>query len=195
MGIQNWTYSHMGNGTGPELLAIFEKVIVALAAPYNVEVQFVMSPRISHCYSSLMAINDTDAVISALYGSRPTTRCEGGAFKLSSSTSILLVRDQAHGFYSGLHNIDSIHETVSRPSYFSKKVFKEIITFSLAPSHETWGSETHITTVTLVYKFHLFDRLFNLSARKWRKSYCAGIHYARILLDLSSKLGDLHKNP
>lgn len=54
----------MGNGTGTELLAIFEKVIVALAAPYNVEVQFVMSPRISHCYSSLMAINDTDAVIS-----------------------------------------------------------------------------------------------------------------------------------
>lgn len=28
-------------------------------------------------------------------------------FKLSSSTSILLVRDQAQGFYSGLNKIDS----------------------------------------------------------------------------------------
>ena len=54
----------VGNGTGPELLAIFEKVIIALAAPYNVEIRFVTSPRTYHSYSTLLAINDTDVVSS-----------------------------------------------------------------------------------------------------------------------------------
>ncbi|KAJ5421435.1 hypothetical protein N7491_009880 [Penicillium cf. griseofulvum] len=192
----------VGNGTGPELLAIFEKVILALAAPYNVEIQFVTSPRTYHSYSTLLAINDTDVVSSetltdadhyeafcrqvvslgacaifrtsisaqALYMVRDRLQAvKVEHFKLSSSTSILLVRDQAQGFYSGLNKMDSNQETVSRSSYFSKKVFEQILTFSLARSREVWGSETPITTVTLVYKFHLFDGLFYSWAQEWKK--------------------------
>ncbi|KAJ5210068.1 hypothetical protein N7472_000207 [Penicillium cf. griseofulvum] len=200
----------VGNGTGPELLAIFEKVILALAAPYNVEIQFVTSPRTYHSYSTLLAINDTDVVSSetltdadhyeafcrqvvslgacaifrtsisaqALYMVRDRLQAvKVEHFKLSSSTSILLVRDQAQGFYSGLNKMDSNQETVSRSSYFSKKVFEQILTFSLARSREVWGSETPITTVTLVYKFHLFDGLFYSWAQEWKKAYGVDIQF------------------
>jgi hypothetical protein len=50
------------NGTGPELQAIFERVIVALAAPYNVEVRFVTYPQTYYSYSNLLAINDAELV-------------------------------------------------------------------------------------------------------------------------------------
>ncbi|KAJ5817161.1 hypothetical protein N7447_009394 [Penicillium robsamsonii] len=199
----------VGNGTGPELLAIFKKVILTLAAPYNVEVRFVTSPRTYHSYSTLLAINDTDVVSSetltdadhyeafcrqivslgacaifrtsisaqALYMVRDRLQAvKVEHFNMSSSTSILLVRDQAQGFYSGLNKMDSKQETVSRSSYFSKKVFEEILTFSLARSREVWGSETP-TTVTLVYKFHLFDGLFYSWAKEWKESYGVDIQF------------------
>jgi nicotinamidase-related amidase/isocitrate/isopropylmalate dehydrogenase len=198
----------VGNGTGPELLAIFEKVILALAAPYNLKIRFVTSPRTYHSYSTLLAINDTDVVSSetltdadhyeafcrqivslgacaifrtsisaqALYMVRDRLQAvKVEHFKLSSSASILLVRDQAQGFYSGLNKMDSTQETVSRSSYFSKKVFEQILTFSLARSREVWGSEP--PTVTLVYKFHLFDGLFYSWAKEWKKSYGVDIQF------------------
>ncbi|KAJ5153862.1 uncharacterized protein N7500_009301 [Penicillium coprophilum] len=200
----------VGNGTGPELLAIFEKVILALAAPYNLDIRFVTSPRAYHSYSTLLAINDTDVVSSetltdadhyeafcrqvvdlgacaifrtsisaqALYMVRDRLQAvKVEHFKMSPSASILLVRDQAQGFYSGLNNMDSNQETVSRSSYFSKKVFETILTFSLARSREVWGSDSPITTVTLVYKFHLFDGLFYSWAKEWKESYGVDIQF------------------
>ncbi|KGO37242.1 hypothetical protein PEX1_011930 [Penicillium expansum] len=200
----------VGNGTGPELLAIFERVIIALAAPYNMEVRFVTSPRTYHSYSSLLAINDTDVVSSetltdadhyesfcrqvvtfgacaifrtsisaqALYMVRDRLQAvKVENFKMSPSTSILLVRDQAQGFYSGLNTIDSNQEIVSRSSYFSKKVFEQVLTFSLARARETWGPETPITTATLVYKFHLFDGLFYSWAKEWKEYYGVDIQF------------------
>ncbi|KAJ5779111.1 hypothetical protein N7457_006831 [Penicillium paradoxum] len=185
----------VGNGTGSELIAIFKKVIVALATPYNVEVQFFTSPRIYHSYSSLLAMNNTEAVTSetltdadhyeafcrevvtlgacaifrtsmsaqALYIVRDRLQAvKLEHFQLSSSTSILLVRDQAQGFYSGLNTIDSSQETVSRRSYFSKSIFEEILTFSIA-----------------LYKFHLFDGLFHLWAQEWKGSYGVDIHFVQ----------------
>ncbi|KAJ5193265.1 hypothetical protein N7449_009407 [Penicillium cf. viridicatum] len=59
-------------------------------------------------------------------------------FKLSWSISILLVRDQAQGFYSGLNTIDSTQDTISRSPYFNKRVFEEVVTYSLACNRETW---------------------------------------------------------
>lgn len=197
----------VGNGTGPELLAVFQRVIVALAAPYGVQVQFITSPRTYHSYSSLLATNDTDVVSAetltdadhyedfcrqvvsrgacaifrtsisaqALYMVRDrllAVKIEH--FKLSSSTSILLVRDQAQGFYSGLNKINSAQETVSRSSYFSKGIFERILKFSLARARETWGGDT-VKTITLVYKFHLFDGLFHSWAQEWQKSFGIGV--------------------
>jgi hypothetical protein len=58
-------YRHLTSptGTGPELAAVFEQVIQSLAAPYHCTVTLVRSPHVYHSYSSLLAINDTDAVI------------------------------------------------------------------------------------------------------------------------------------
>ncbi|KAE8312442.1 hypothetical protein BDV41DRAFT_577631 [Aspergillus transmontanensis] len=52
----------VGNGTGSELAAVFEHVIQALATPFGLHIAFVRPPRNYHSYSSLLAINDTDAV-------------------------------------------------------------------------------------------------------------------------------------
>jgi nicotinamidase-related amidase/isocitrate/isopropylmalate dehydrogenase len=202
----------VGNGTGPELLAVFQKVIVALAAPYDVQVQFVTSPRIYHSYSSLLAINDTDIVSAetltdadhyedfcrqvvsrgacamfrtsisaqALYMVRDRLLAvKVEHFKLSASTSILLVRDQAQGFYSGLNKIDSAQETVSRSSYFNKGIFEQILKFSLERARETWGADTVIKTITLVYKFHLFDGLFHSWAQEWQKSFGIDVQFVQ----------------
>ncbi|KAJ5493301.1 hypothetical protein N7539_002047 [Penicillium diatomitis] len=193
----------VGHGTGPELLAVFQQVIVALAAPYQLQIQFVTSPRTYHSYSSLLAINDTDVVSSetlldadhyeeycrqvvargacaifrtsisaqALYMVRDRLfAVKVEHFELNPSTSILMIRDQAQGFYSGLNTIDAAQETVSRSTYFNKKVFERVLQFALARARETWGNETEIRTVTLVYKFHLFDGLFYTWAKEWQNS-------------------------
>lgn len=61
-------------------------------------------------------------------------------FIISWSTSILLVRDRTQGLYSGLNTIDSAQKTVSRSSYFNKRVFEDVPPFSLARTRETWDS-------------------------------------------------------
>ncbi|KAJ6043684.1 hypothetical protein N7499_006103 [Penicillium canescens] len=202
----------VGNGTGPELLAVFEKVILALAAPYDLEIKFIKSSRTYHSYSSLLAINDTDVVTEetltdadhyegfcrevsslgacavfrtsisaqALYMVRDRLQAvKVEHFELNPSTSILLMRDEAQGCYSGLNKFDSTRETVTRSTYFSKGVFEQLLAFSLARAHEVWGPEVDINTVTLVYKFHLFDGLFYSWAQEWEGSFGVGIHFVQ----------------
>jgi isocitrate/isopropylmalate dehydrogenase len=100
-------------------------------------------------------------------------------FKLSSSTSILLVRDQAKGFYSGLNKIDSAQETVSRSSYLNKGIFEQILKISLARARETFGGDTIIKTIMLVYKFHLFDGLFHSWTQEWQKCFGVGVQFVQ----------------
>lgn len=200
----------VGNGTGPELMAIFERVIISLAAQRNLELRFVKSDRIYHSYSSLLAINDTEVLTEetiidadhyerfcrevarlgvhaifrtsisaqALYMVRDRLQAvKVEQFKLSSSSSVLLVRDQAQGFYSGLNEIDSKGTTVKRSSYFSKDVFEQVLKFSLARARETWGPSVPINTVTLVYKFHLFDGLFHSWSKEWKNTFGVDVKF------------------
>ncbi|EAW12307.1 isochorismatase family hydrolase [Aspergillus clavatus NRRL 1] len=190
----------VGNGTGPELTAIFERVIQALAAPHNLTITFTRSPRLYHSYSSLLAINDKDAVTdetlldashyrawcedAVAHGVRAIFRTSISAqalylvreqlqaikvehFKLSPTASVLLVRDQAQGFYSGTNSINPAGDTVSRTAFFSKDVFTNIVEYALLRARRLWPTGP-LPPVTMIYKFHLFDGLFHSWAQEWQ---------------------------
>ena len=200
----------VGEGTGPELMGIFEKVVTALATPYNLKLQFIKSSRKYHSYSSLLATNDKDVLAEetlidadhyekfcrevsnlgvraifrtsisaqALYMVRDRLQAvKVEHFNVSSSSSVMLVRDQAQGYYSGVNEIDAKGTTVTRNSYFSKAVFEQVLAFSIARAREVWGPDVPITTVTLVYKFHLFDGLFHSWSQEWKETYGADIKF------------------
>ncbi|KAF7184401.1 hypothetical protein CNMCM7691_005221 [Aspergillus felis] len=199
----------VGNGTGPELTAVFERVIQSLAAPYNVTVTFLRSSRIYNSYSSLLAINDTDAVTeetladAAHYGQfckeviscgvRAIFRTSISAqalylvreqlqaikvehFTLSPTSSILLVRDQAQGFYSGTNSVSSTKDAVSRTAHFSKAVFTRILSYALGRANQLWGQTN---SVTMIYKFHLFDGLFHTWAIEWERTFGVPIRFVQ----------------
>ncbi|GIK01922.1 hypothetical protein Aspvir_005963 [Aspergillus viridinutans] len=199
----------VGNGTGPELTAVFERVIQSLAAPYNVTVAFLRSSRIYHSYSSLLAVNDTDAVTeetlvdAAHYrqfckeavscGVRAIFRTSISAqalylvreqlqaikvehFVLSPTSSILLVRDQAQGFYSGTNSVNTTKDAVSRTAHFSKAVFTRILSYALGRTNQLWGKTN---SVTMVYKFHLFDGLFHTWATEWERTFGVTIWFVQ----------------
>ncbi|KAL2864491.1 Isochorismatase-like protein [Aspergillus lucknowensis] len=207
----------VGNGTGPELAAVFKEVIQTLGSLYDVKIRFIQSPRMYHSYSSLLAINDTDAVtqetlidaehyrqfcteVAALgVGAMFRTSISAQAlylvrdqlhavkvehFGLGPSTSILLVRDQAQGFYAGYNEIDGTNNTVSRTSRFSKAVFEQILSFALTRARQVWGGgpdqdDFIVGTVTMVYKFHLFDGLFHSWAQEWQRSFGVRIEFVQ----------------
>lgn len=85
----------------------------------------------------------------------------------SSSAEVLLVRDQAQGFYSGINKHAPDLSSVSRSSTFSRNVFERLVDYGLKRAHEHWGGEAKIENVLLVYKFHLFDGIFDAWARTW----------------------------
>ncbi|RAL08851.1 Isochorismatase hydrolase [Aspergillus homomorphus CBS 101889] len=197
----------VGAGTGPELAEVFEQVIHALAAPYGTKVDFFRSTRIYNSYSSLLAVNETDAVTeetrqdtihyrqfceeAAARGVRAIFRTSISAQALylvreqleavkcehywqSPTASLVLVRDQAQGFYSGENEVHEDGRAVSRTVHFRKAIFDRIIAFGLARARQFLGEKTKgavIDTITLVYKFHLFDGLFLQWARDWEQTH------------------------
>ena len=82
------------------------------------------------------------------------------------SGDILLVRDQAQGFYTGSNHYALDSSTVSRTCDFSSTTFDRIITYALSRAHEHWGKHAELS-LTLVYKHHLFDGVFDDWSREW----------------------------
>ncbi|GKZ66771.1 hypothetical protein AnigIFM50267_000640 [Aspergillus niger] len=198
----------VGAGTGPELAAVFEQVIHALATPYGTKIDFFRSPRIYNSYSSLLAANEIDAVTeetrqdtihyrqfceeAAARGVRAIFRTSISAQALylvreqleavkcehywqSPTTSLVLVRDQAQGFYGGINEVEKDGKAVSRTVHFRKAIFDRIIAFGLTRARQLLEARitgaAAIDTITLVYKFHLFDGLFLQWARDWEQTY------------------------
>ncbi|OJJ70089.1 hypothetical protein ASPBRDRAFT_129917 [Aspergillus brasiliensis CBS 101740] len=191
-----------GNGTGPELMGVFEAVLQSLGTASNLTIRFLRSDRIYHSYSSLLAINETDAVTSETLADAAHYRqfCEKAAsqgvsgifrtsvsaqalylvreqleavkiehFRVSPSASIILVRDQAQGFYSGTNILSPTKDAVYRTACFSKDVFSRIVTFALRRARTLLPTaDDNIEAITLVYKFHLFDGLFHTWAQEWQ---------------------------
>ncbi|CAD6577517.1 MAG: hypothetical protein ASARMPREDX12_008928 [Alectoria sarmentosa] len=83
------------------------------------------------------------------------------------SAEILLIRDQAQGFYTGSNTYSLDALVVARTSQFDKAVFSRIVTYSLSRARRCWGKDSKVDSVTLVYKHHLFDGIFDVWAREW----------------------------
>lgn len=89
-------------------------------------------------------------------------------------TSILFIRDQAQGFYTGSNNYDHGKETVSRTCQFSKEVTGRIISYSLERARQ---ANHAVDSVFMVYKHHLFEGIFDLWAAEWSKEHRVTIEF------------------
>ena len=87
------------------------------------------------------------------------------------SADVLLVRDQAQGFYTGSNTYSSDGQAVSRTSHFDKAIFDRIIKYSLLRADKCWGENIRVDCIILVYKHHLFDGLFDVWAQEWSKEF------------------------
>ena len=93
------------------------------------------------------------------------------------SVEILLIRDQAQGFYTGSNTYSLDALAVSRTSRFEKAIFDRIVTYSLSRGRRCWGENTKIDSLTLVYKHHLFDGIFDVWAQEWSQKHDLHIQF------------------
>ncbi|KAB8076140.1 hypothetical protein BDV29DRAFT_170837 [Aspergillus leporis] len=92
-------------------------------------------------------------------------------FKIGNANALLFVRDEAQGFYAGTNKYDSNQHSLTRTSTFSRATFDRILEFTLDRAREEWGADNVPKTVTLAYKFHLFDGVFQTWADHWKSQF------------------------
>lgn len=73
----------------------------------------------------------------------------------AGDTSLLLVRDEAQGFYTG----ENEHSPglVTRTTTFSREITEKVIAFALERAGREWP-DGRIDQIVMAYKFHLLDR-------------------------------------
>lgn len=91
-----------------------------------------------------------------------------------AKTSVLLVRDQAQGFYTGSNDIGE--GTVSRTCHFRRDVFGRIVSYALERAAQVWDNGA-INSILMVYKFHLFGGIFDSWAKELSKEYAIDIKF------------------
>ena len=89
----------------------------------------------------------------------------------NQEADIILVRDQAQGFYTGVNTYLPGKEIVSRTCSFSKDVTDRIVCYTLSRALGLWGADAVIESVAMVYKHHLFDGLMDTWAKEMSKKY------------------------
>ena len=67
---------------------------------------------------------------------------------------------------------------MSRSCQFSKELTGRIIAYSIDRARQLWGDDA-IASVSMVYKFHLFDGVFSAWAKEWSKEYGIKIEYVQ----------------
>ena len=92
--------------------------------------------------------------------------------------SMLLVRDEAQGFYTGINEYDSSCQSVSRSSTFSKDLMGRIIAYALARAKNMWDSK-HVESIDLIYKFHLFDGVMSRWAEDWTQTFGIQVNFVQ----------------
>lgn len=88
--------------------------------------------------------------------------------------SILLVRDQAQGFYTGSNDVGE--GIVSRTCHFSKELFGRIVSYSMDRARQLWGPDA-IDSIAMVYKHHLFGSTFDGWAKQLSKQYAVKVEF------------------
>ncbi|MFF4989263.1 isocitrate/isopropylmalate family dehydrogenase [Streptosporangium saharense] len=176
----------VGQGTGPELAAVFERVLNRIADTYSVGIDLTRSERLYHSYSSLKAGAGVERIreltrqdadhytefcrtraalgvpavfrtainAQSLYLVRQRLRAVKVDVIGPPEMSLLLVRDEAQGFYTGenTHSPDSLVRTMA----FSREITEQIIAFAVRRARQEWpdgGAER----IIMAYKFHLLD--------------------------------------
>ncbi|KAI9768113.1 MAG: hypothetical protein M1839_004194 [Geoglossum umbratile] len=187
----------VGQGTGPELANVFERVILDFARLYSVELELHRSPRIYHSYFSLLDDGNVDRMhqltsedakhyeefcqqevavgtpvifrtamnAQSLYIVRQNVHAVKVELFNTGTASILLVRDQAQGFYTGnnVHLPDGA--AVTRTFQLTRELTARIVAFAIDRARQLWGPDG-IDRVSMVYKFHLFDGVLSAWARE-----------------------------
>ncbi|MFC8898279.1 isocitrate/isopropylmalate family dehydrogenase [Streptomyces cinereoruber] len=182
----------VGQGTGPELADVFERVLDALASgrPGGAGVDVVRSPRPYHSYVSLRRDHDVAAVrrltaedadhyeawcrdlaergttavfrtainAQSLYLVRRRLRAVKVDLLAADGRSLLLVRDQAQGFYTGenTHTAGEVTRTLS----FSREITGAVVEHALERARRAWP-DGRIGRIVMAYKFHLLDGAFD----------------------------------
>ena len=199
----------VGRGTGPELADVFETAMLRLSNHFSVRLDLTRSPRVYHSYYSLLAechdqnarsektqqdtahyerfckeeaAKDTHAIFrtainaQSLYLVRQHLEAVKVEYFNKESDSLLLIRDQAQGFYTGSNEHDPKEGVISRTCQFSKELTGRILLHSISRAKQLWG---HIDSVTMVYKFHLFDGVFSDWAAEWSKEHGIMINFVQ----------------
>ncbi|ARF71064.1 isocitrate dehydrogenase [Kitasatospora albolonga] len=179
----------VGRGTGPEVAAVFERVLGTLARLYGTEIGVVRSPRTYHSYVSLKAEGDvervrrlteedaghyeefcrTQAALSTPAVFRTAVNAQSlylvrqrlQAVKVDAlppgdgaAASLLLVRDQAQGFYTGENqHLDGV---VRRTMEFSRDLTEKVLSYAVGRAWQQWP-DTGPARIVMAYKFHLLD--------------------------------------
>ncbi|GIK00356.1 hypothetical protein Aspvir_004379 [Aspergillus viridinutans] len=198
----------IGHGTGQELIAVFKKVIQALASKHPLNVEFIEASRIYHSYHTLTVsgvekdlvkhIADETSQDAEDYRNFCETAAANGIaaifrtaihaqslylvrdqlnavkiehFDLGNSNALLFVRDEAQGFYAGVNEYHDDSHSITRTSPFRRSTFDQILAYALQRAAEEWGEHNVPKSVTLVYKFHLFDGVFQAWAPHWTSRF------------------------
>ena len=95
------------------------------------------------------------------------------------SAEILLIRDQAQGFYTGSNTYSRDALAVSRTSHFDKTIVSRIVNYSRSRARKCWSENAKIDSLVLVYKHHLFDGVLELWAQEWSKEHDLQIRFVQ----------------
>ena len=90
--------------------------------------------------------------------------------------SILLIRDQAQGFYTGSNEVGE--GTVSRTCHFYRELTSRIVSYSLERARQIWGTHA-INSIVMVYKHHLFGGTFDAWAKELSKEYATKVDFVQ----------------
>lgn len=100
-------------------------------------------------------------------------------FKVGESDALLFVRDEAQGFYAGTNEYHSQQNSLTRTSTFSRDTFDRVLEFTLDRAREEWGADNVPKCITLAYKFHLFDGLFQAWAEHWKSRFDIDVDFVQ----------------
>ncbi|OJZ83590.1 hypothetical protein ASPFODRAFT_193072 [Aspergillus luchuensis CBS 106.47] len=100
-------------------------------------------------------------------------------FSLGEGNALLMVRDEAQGFYAGDNAYSADQLSITRTTSFSKPVFDRIIRFALDRAAENWGPDNVPKKVTMAYKFHLFDGVFQAWEPQWKAQFGIGFNFVQ----------------
>lgn len=93
--------------------------------------------------------------------------------------ALLFIRDEAQGFYAGSNEYRNDQREITRNSTFSRSVFDRILRFTLERARDLWGPAHVPRLVTFVYKFHLFDGVFQAWAPHWRSQFGIDVEFVQ----------------